>query len=575
MKSQRILIALIVALTCINAWAGLVINGQQVPYDSANNLWLCVVSANDFSGNLQATINYDESWSGFSIDGTQVDNGNTFTFASIAAGKTYAVSYNAGGNTITGNITFTYLPVVEVTGQVGETAQMGTVLVTLPSNGQTGTLQAQIAEYNIAKETLNKQNIHLHFVDSNGEDETHTFFGLRNSCNWLLEGGAMDAMRVRNKVGEELWLDMASDPCYITEAPTAINGSRGQMVEVILNGEYYGIYNMCEPIDRQQLQLKEYDSQEGIFHGQEWYTSTWTRTASMSSPATYDNNRNTWDGIVSIYPTYSEVHPTDWSTLSEGISFVKQCDATDDLDALWNNTSTYFDVPVVVDYYIFITSLLALDNETRNIFYACYDKQGDKRITLVPWDLDVTLGQFLTAANASQYSPERPNNWISNLLLLYMKLDSRFSDLVSKRYYELRENVLDTDRLIDRYRTAVDELEGCGAAQREENRWSGNSDILGKQLDLSAAMDQVEQWITTRMAYIDQNIIIKSEGGDDDTIKGDVNNDGAVTLADINSIINILVGAQVDEATEKRADVNNDSVVTLADINEVINILLQ
>ena len=34
------------------------------------------------------------------------------------------------------------------------------------------------------------------------------------------------------------------------------------MVEVLLNGEYAGIYNMCEPIDRKQMKLKRYDDGE-------------------------------------------------------------------------------------------------------------------------------------------------------------------------------------------------------------------------------------------------------------------------------------------------------------------------
>ena len=56
--------------------------------------------------------------------------------------------------------------------------------------------------------------------------------------------------------------------------------------------------------------------------------------------------------------------------------------------------------------------------------------------------------------------------------------------------------------------------------------------------------------------------------------KGDVNGDGEVSLADVNALINIILGADADEATKKRADVNEDHETSVADINALINIIL-
>lgn len=55
---------------------------------------------------------------------------------------------------------------------------------------------------------------------------------------------------------------------------------------------------------------------------------------------------------------------------------------------------------------------------------------------------------------------------------------------------------------------------------------------------------------------------------------GDVNGDGEVNIADINVIINIILGYDVDEETFDRADVNGDGEVNIADINAIINIIL-
>ena len=57
-------------------------------------------------------------------------------------------------------------------------------------------------------------------------------------------------------------------------------------------------------------------------------------------------------------------------------------------------------------------------------------------------------------------------------------------------------------------------------------------------------------------------------------LRGDVNNDGEVNIADVNALIDIILGGAVDEVTRSRADVNGDSEVNIADINALIDIIL-
>ena len=57
-------------------------------------------------------------------------------------------------------------------------------------------------------------------------------------------------------------------------------------------------------------------------------------------------------------------------------------------------------------------------------------------------------------------------------------------------------------------------------------------------------------------------------------LKGDVNGDGEVNIADINALIDILLGGVADADTMQRADVNEDNEVSIADINDDIDIIL-
>ena len=57
-------------------------------------------------------------------------------------------------------------------------------------------------------------------------------------------------------------------------------------------------------------------------------------------------------------------------------------------------------------------------------------------------------------------------------------------------------------------------------------------------------------------------------------LTGDVNGDGEVSIADVNVVIDILLGFVSSEPYEGRADVNNDKEISIADVNVLIDILL-
>ena len=58
------------------------------------------------------------------------------------------------------------------------------------------------------------------------------------------------------------------------------------------------------------------------------------------------------------------------------------------------------------------------------------------------------------------------------------------------------------------------------------------------------------------------------------TLRGDVNLDGEVSVADVNAVIDVILGSEADEDLRHRADVNRDGEVSLADINSVIDVIM-
>ena len=74
--------------------------------------------------------------------------------------------------------------------------------------------------------------------------------------------------------------------------------------------------------------------------------------------------------------------------------------------------------------------------------------------------------------------------------------------------------------------------------------------------------------IGTEFLFVTE-IIFTPDGGEQPKMKGDVNGDGAVNVADISAIIDVMAG----QAASTMADVNEDNSVNVADISSVIDIM--
>jgi len=57
-------------------------------------------------------------------------------------------------------------------------------------------------------------------------------------------------------------------------------------------------------------------------------------------------------------------------------------------------------------------------------------------------------------------------------------------------------------------------------------------------------------------------------------IKGDVNNDKEINIADVNALLDIILGAAADDCTRWRADINGDGEIGLADVNALTDAIL-
>lgn len=391
------------------------------------------------------------------------------------------------------------LPIIKLTGNFGYDYQEGTVSIIYPYGSSDNNLSARIKWRggSTNAEGKHKRNYKIKF------DEDHSFFGMRNDNNWILDAGQADVFRLRNRIATELWNDFATKPYYINQEPKALSGVIGQVVEVYLNEEYRGIYCLTECMDRKQMKLKKYDK-DGTIHGVLWKSTGFGSSLMNTLPDSYDNSQPMMDVFEAKYPEPGDDLPeTDYSTLWNAINFVIN---TND-DDFSNHVNEYFDLPVVLDYYLFINILGAIDNTGKNMYWAVYDKQKDKKITPAVWDLDLTVGcSTLGQYNEEFLSPEYPLLDPFYLVTRLKQTDyNHFNQKVSERYKELRKTYFNPDNLISRYELYYNVLKQSGAAQREEEKWSGDSDVYGHEINFEKELEYIKNWINRRILFLDNH----------------------------------------------------------------------
>ena len=510
------------------ALKGFTIDGRKPVWAASLDLYLCPLTLENFDDNYKARIAYEprEGYGELSIDGENTAPNADHTFANVSAGKEYVFRVEGNDGTVMQKkLTFTSLPVVKMQGSFNNDYLPGSIAVNEPDKDAPDMLNMKAKwRGGITNGSgKHKRNYHVKLQDENGDKLERSFFGLRKDNSWIMESCQVDMSRIRNRVLTDLWNAFCTKPYYIDKEKKAMSGTRGRFVELVLNDEYRGIYCMTENLDRKQMKLKKIDEETETVHGQLWKSKDWSYGVFMGHdsdnqnypkrhPSTYHEWSEMWENYQVKYPDFEDYgYQTDWSTLYDAVDFV--CISSD--KNFREHFTEYFDLPVVMDYYILMETILSTDNHGKNMFFAVYDKQEDKRITLAVWDMDATCGQrwsddyyhmaFLGPEQDYAQFITRYEHGDYNLFRRLRNTNANdFNMQVRLRYRDLRQNELATENILNRFRTQIEEFKTCGAAQREYDKWSYDSDVAGHKLDFDVEMDYLTDWFTRRMDYLDK-----------------------------------------------------------------------
>lgn len=386
---------------------------------------------------------------------------------------------------------FAQLPQISLTGNFNDTLSAGRMQI-VNEHGDTATFAIQAKWRGAWAKTLTKKSFSVKLYDEQGEKLDSALLGMRSDNTWALDAMAVDKARMRNRVSFDLWNDFAADNYIKREYNGAsFNGIHGRFVEVTLNGDYQGLYNFTEKIDRKQLKLKKVKG-DGTIRGLLYKAVGFVGT-NFGRCDDYDNASPTWMSWESKYPDTEEDGATDYGPLAEAIQFIMNASTSD----FCEHVDEVFDLPVWSDYFLFINVIYAVDNYCKNTYAYIYDETKTHKLSIAPWDLDATWGRSYDAS-------ETEANGTLIYHHLYRRLNAEYPDFMehmAAHYFELRKTLFAADSLKRRFTDYYDQLAACGAIEREETRWQG---VDGLTLNIREEMDYISDYIDKHLAFEDQ-----------------------------------------------------------------------
>jgi len=497
--------------------------GNKVPAVDTNskNYYLTVLESQLGSDvNLSISYKSKDTDHNLYINNTLVTSGSDYIFTQVTGTKTFKLEIRSGASIISsGSIIFTCLPLVQIYSDNSLTSSysMGRMVVTEPENfvpSEIMLTELRTRGYYAAQQPKKSYGIKL--KDTDATTSLHrSFFGLRTDNNWVLDAMYNDPARMKNRLSTDFWLDFSTRPYYANQEPDLVNGTRGHFVEVFLNDSYDGLYCMTEKIDRQQLDVKKLVEatpttpviQRGsVVKADDWSDATWfgltSRRGYLSTPT---SNAESWYRFDVKYPDVAEGEPFDWTNLSDAVEVVTYHTAVATFET---KVADYYDMPVFLDYYLFMELLLLTDNHGKNFFVSCYDQTVSPKISLTPWDLDSSWGRFWNGTagdrmSASQSFEDFISSYVPRQSTLYKRLMETnvwgFNDKLKTRYKELRGTYFDLNKIMQRFENNNALFQKSGVDKREMTRWGFSN--------MNTELTYISSWLEARLYFLDMQYL--------------------------------------------------------------------
>jgi len=308
---------------------------------------------------------------------------------------------------------------------------------------------------------FDKPNYRISLIHPNAEGNPLPLLGMEPHVEWALHGPFLDKTLMRNYV----WMNIAAEVMGPGHFVPNV-----RFFELILNGEYQGVYVLMETVrvSPQRLPMNRY--REGMFASSYLVrldSRTQTPERLVDTFVTYTYRLEGRNSVELMYPRLSQQSETVRDYVARSVSTTEYFLYSPDI--LWDSRryEQYIDVNSFVNFYI-INEFLANNDLWAGSTYLHKDVRSDRIVAGPVWDLNNVMDNFLLSMPADGFFLA-DRGWFDRLMMC-----PDFTERVIRRWHHLRGGILAEDRLIS-YMQEVEDWLGS-AIDRNFEIWGYSFD---------------------------------------------------------------------------------------------------
>ena len=412
-----------------------------------------------------------------------------------------------------------------------------------------------------------------------------SILGMGKDNNWALIAPYADKSMIRDMLAFEIarpWMEYTPD---------------GRFCELYVDGIYYGVYILSEVVSKGKHRLDLDDpGDEG-----DALTGGYLMEVSINDEVTYiskyhpvsTNGYSYNDAYIQFQyksPDYVDMTPAQISYIQQAIDEMEGAFAKSTFRDPVVGYRKYIDVQSFIDYQLVMELGHNVDAYRLSAKFFKRRDSVDSRFKMVIWDMNLAFG------NCRHHNGSATNTWIYNNNPVFyqsgdymipfwwykLSIDKAYIAERNARWAQFREGNVRSDRLMATVDSLVNVLTCHGAEWRNSQAWpTWGTWVWPNQYvatDFNDEIAYIKNWLNERISWMDGRMGYTPPDPPDppvvEPVKGDVNGDRQVTIADVNVVIDIIQGHTYTDEIMARADVNGDGEITVADISELISIIL-
>lgn len=359
-----------------------------------------------------------------------------------------------------------------------------------------------------------KKSYSLETRTASGENQNVALLGMPSENDWVLYAPYSDKSMLRNTITFEMARKMTG------------YASRTRYCEVVVNGDYKGIYVLMERIkvDNNRVDIEKLDTNE--ISGQSLTGGYILRVDKMDEDFNYATEG--WlSEVTPFYPSVKrqtfqyfdpkadEIVPQQRNYIKNFVTSAENALISNNFMSPYSGYPVYFDLPSFIDFMLLSEISKEVDKyKFSTYFYKENDRDGGKLFAGPAWDFNLGYGNV-------NYWPEglKTTGWLyqtvtngnPDMMYWWKRLmeDPYFCDLAKTRWVDLRHNSLTNAFIQQKVDSMIGEIDQ--AKERNFARWP----ILGEYVwpnydwENNAYNDEVQyfqNFLYSRLEYMDNHM---------------------------------------------------------------------